>query len=199
MPRHADHDERKREIVDALCRVTVRDGLGAVSFRDVAAEAGVSVRRVQYYFGTKAGLLRGALEAIDGRAADAARAAMARLDPGASPRERLRTAIVGSLPTDGSTREQALLFFSFYVAGITDRSLGSADALASPRWTVPWTASVLREASLRAGVDPDREALLLMMEYAGLSLALLAGQVEESDAIGAVDAHLDRIFRPRRP
>jgi AcrR family transcriptional regulator len=198
MPRHADHDENRRHIVDALCRVTVRDGLGAVSFREVAAEAGVSVRRLQYYFGTKAGLLRGALDAIDARAAANAREAMSRLAATAPPRELLRTAIIGSLPTTDENREQSLLFFSFFIAGITDRSLNSGDALSSPRWTVPWTASVIRRGSLRAGIDADKEGLLLMMTYAGLSLAILAGQVRATDAEAAIDYQLDRIFRAGR-
>ena len=58
MPKRVDHDERRRQIVRALWRIAERGGLGAVSFREVAAEAGVSVRLVQYYFGTKADLLR---------------------------------------------------------------------------------------------------------------------------------------------
>ncbi|MDZ5697470.1 helix-turn-helix domain-containing protein [Chelativorans sp. M5D2P16] len=37
-------------------RVASHEGLHAVSFRAVATEAGVSLRLVQYYFGTKAGL-----------------------------------------------------------------------------------------------------------------------------------------------
>jgi AcrR family transcriptional regulator len=198
MPRHADHDDRRREIVDALCRVTVRDGLSAVSFREVAAEAGVSVRRLQYYFGTKEGLLRGALDAIDARAAANAREAMGRLAATAPPRDLLRTAIVGSLPTSDENREQSLLFFSFFIAGITDPSLNAGNELSSPRWTVPWTASVIRRGPVRAGIDADKEGLLLMMTYAGLSLAVLAGQVRAIDAEAAIDYQLDRIFRQGR-
>ena len=44
---------RRRQITDAVCRITVKGGLTSATFREVAAEAGVSVRLVQYYFGTK--------------------------------------------------------------------------------------------------------------------------------------------------
>ena len=50
-------DVRRRQITDAVCRITVKGGLAAATFREVAAEAGVSVRLVQYYFGTKDELL----------------------------------------------------------------------------------------------------------------------------------------------
>jgi DNA-binding transcriptional regulator YbjK len=46
-----DHDVRKRQITDAVVRITVKGGLASATFREVAAEAGVSVRLVQYYFG----------------------------------------------------------------------------------------------------------------------------------------------------
>ena len=64
MPRKVDHAERRRELLEALWRVVERAGLAAVSYRDVAAEAGVSVRLVQYYFPTKAELLADALELV---------------------------------------------------------------------------------------------------------------------------------------
>ena len=53
MPKRVDHAERRRQIIEAVCRITVKGGLAAATFREVAAEAGVSVRLVQYYFGTK--------------------------------------------------------------------------------------------------------------------------------------------------
>ena len=47
MPKRVDHDVRRRQITDAVCRITVRGGVGAATFREVAAEAGVSVRLVE--------------------------------------------------------------------------------------------------------------------------------------------------------
>lgn len=57
MPKRVDHAERRSEIAEALVRVAGRRGLHAVGMRDVAAEAGVSLRLVQYYFETKEKLL----------------------------------------------------------------------------------------------------------------------------------------------
>lgn len=49
---------RQTEFADAALRVLVREGMGAVSFRTVAAEAGMSVGAVQKAFPTKDEMLR---------------------------------------------------------------------------------------------------------------------------------------------
>jgi DNA-binding transcriptional regulator YbjK len=48
-----DHDERRTQIAEALNQVAGGRGLHAVGMRDVAAEAGVSLCLVPYYFQTK--------------------------------------------------------------------------------------------------------------------------------------------------
>ena len=57
MPRQVDHEERRRQIAAALVRTAAARGLPAAGMREVAAEAGVSVRLIQYYFGTKEQLM----------------------------------------------------------------------------------------------------------------------------------------------
>lgn len=67
MPKRVDHEERRGQIAEALIRVAGRRGLHAVGMRDVAAEAGVSLRLVQYYFGTKEKLLLYGLQHLTDR------------------------------------------------------------------------------------------------------------------------------------
>ena len=62
MPKRVDHEERRRQIADALLRTAATRGLHATGMREVAAEAGVSLRLVQYYFGTKEELLLAAMQ-----------------------------------------------------------------------------------------------------------------------------------------
>ena len=52
MPKKVDHEERRRRITDAVCRITLRGGLNAATFRTIAAEAGMSAPLVQHYFAT---------------------------------------------------------------------------------------------------------------------------------------------------
>ena len=62
MPRVVDHEERRRQIATAVSDIAATRGLSDVSFREVAARAGVSVSLVQHYFGDKANLLMTTLE-----------------------------------------------------------------------------------------------------------------------------------------
>ncbi|MDF5757372.1 TetR family transcriptional regulator [Spongiactinospora sp. TRM90649] len=62
MPRIADHDQRRAQIARAFQRLLAAEGFAGVSFSRVAAEAGVSVGLIQYYFTGKDALLRFAYE-----------------------------------------------------------------------------------------------------------------------------------------
>ncbi|HLY58985.1 MAG TPA: TetR/AcrR family transcriptional regulator [Stellaceae bacterium] len=57
MPIRVDHDERRREVGDIACRLIARAGIEAVTFRDIAREAGCSTRIVSHYFHSKRELL----------------------------------------------------------------------------------------------------------------------------------------------
>jgi hypothetical protein len=48
VPRFADHDQRRRQIAEAVWRPAAPRGLEDVTLWQVAAEAGVSMRLVQY-------------------------------------------------------------------------------------------------------------------------------------------------------
>ncbi|BBF99823.1 hypothetical protein PSA01_46200 [Pseudonocardia saturnea] len=62
VPRTVDHDTRRSEIADAVLALVARAGTEAVSLRSVAAEAGISMGRVQHYFASKDALLLHALD-----------------------------------------------------------------------------------------------------------------------------------------
>ncbi|MFI2224820.1 TetR/AcrR family transcriptional regulator [Streptomyces fradiae] len=53
MPRTADHEQRRRQIADAVVRLISEQGLDAVTVARTATVAGMSVGLVQHYFRTK--------------------------------------------------------------------------------------------------------------------------------------------------
>ena len=67
MPKRVDHEERRRQIADALLRTAATRGLHATGMREVAAEAGVSLRLVQYYFGAREELMLAAIQRLAAR------------------------------------------------------------------------------------------------------------------------------------
>jgi hypothetical protein len=56
-------------------------------------------------------------------------------------------------------------------------------------------AQPLRRTRLRAGVDPDHEALILLVVVTGLSQGVLDGQITATDAFDSIDYALDRALR----
>lgn len=57
MPKIVDHDQRRRELVEATLRIIVRQGLAGATMRDIATEAGFANGAIKSYFASKSDLL----------------------------------------------------------------------------------------------------------------------------------------------
>lgn len=200
MPKRVDHQQRRRHIIQALWRITLRGGLNAASFREVAAEAGVSVRLVQYYFGTKDQLLLAALGALADQVGQRIAARIAALGHDPSPRLVLHTVLAEFLPTDEQSRQAMLLFIAFQTASLTDPSLARAEALQVPRSLIALLAGQIRKAqetgAINRDIDPDKEATILVTILTGLTSSVLANNHTAKEATAIVGYALDRLFQP---
>ncbi|MFJ7216916.1 TetR/AcrR family transcriptional regulator [Amycolatopsis sp. NPDC098790] len=196
MPRLADHEQRRRQIAEAVWRIASTRGLEDVSLRKVAAEAGVSLRLVQYYFGTRDDLLLGALEILN---ADAGESIRAELGPeeDAAPREVLRAMLVGMLPVGDERRTRYLVHLAYFVRSLSDPGLASAFSAAPPDLE-RLTADLLAWGRDRGEVAPDLELLpeaeLLLSSVDGLQTSIILGQRTPEAAIALIDHQLDRLF-----
>ncbi|MDC0768178.1 TetR/AcrR family transcriptional regulator [Streptomyces sp. HD] len=202
MPKRVDHDERRTMIAEALIRVAGRHGLHAVGMRDVAAEAGVSLRLVQYYFKTKDKLLFYGLQHLtDGftaRAGDRVRAVGR--NPG--PRAVIEALLLASLPTDEESRTFHLLYGSYAILSVTDRTLAAQPFIDNPDAAENLVTGLLQEA-WEAGltnrdIDPRTEAISLLAMTATMGTSILVGQRGPEPAIEVLRYHLDRIFTADR-
>lgn len=202
MPKRVDHAERRTEIAEALLRVAARRGLHAVGMRDVAAEAGVSLRLVQYYFETKEKLLLHGLQRLAEGFGErvAARLRAAGDDPG--PRATIEAMLRAALPIDEESRTFHLVYTSYAVLSVTDPALASQPFIKSPDAAENAVAALLRQAAerglLQPGVDPRREAAGLLALSAGLGTGVLVGQRGPKEAVAILEHHLDRIFQGAR-
>ncbi|MFJ9709854.1 TetR/AcrR family transcriptional regulator [Streptomyces sp. NPDC101234] len=198
MPKRVDHAERRAEIGEALVRVAERRGLHAVGMRDVAAEAGVSLRLVQYYFETKEKLLLYGLQRLTERFGE--RVATLVRDAGAAPPPRalVEALLLAALPTDAESRTFHLLYTSYALLAVTDPALAAQPFLKDPDAAERTLAGLLRQAResglTHPGVDPELEAVGLLAMSAGLGSSVLAGQRSPESAVAVLEHHLDRIF-----
>ena len=201
MPKRVDHDERRSQIVDALLRLAARGGLPAVTFREVAAEADVSVRLVQYYFGSKAELLRAANAEVGARAAKRLAAAVAAMGPDPAPREVARVLVHSFLPTDDAQRRETILFYAFFAEQLTSPALRLTETGVAPHGLRHALVRQVHRAHLELGTTPPAQtedrARFLVNALPGIAAGVVVGTLELDRARDMVDDALEWLFAER--
>ena len=187
MPKKVDHRARRTLIADALMRVAAEQGLEAVSLRHVAAAAGVSAGLVQHYFRTKDEMMAFALAVVRDRNQVRVTEAVGRLGADPPPRLLLRTLIAALLPLDDESRADGRVALAF-LAYTAVRPAAARELRDDTAQLVGFLAGLLPGPDAAA----DAAGLLALME--GLGVYLLGGQYTGEQALGALDAHLDRLF-----
>ncbi|MFB6712747.1 MULTISPECIES: TetR/AcrR family transcriptional regulator [unclassified Streptomyces] len=199
MPKRVDHAERRTEIAQALLRVAGRRGLHAVGMRDVAAEAGVSLRLVQYYFETKEKLLLYGLQHLAESFGERVTTRIRAVGDNPGPRAMIEAMLMAALPTDEESRIFHLVYTSYAVLSVTDQVLAAQPFIKNPDAAESALVELLRQAEgsdlLQPGVDARLEAVSLLAMSAGLGTSILVGQRSPESAATVLDHHLDRIFR----
>jgi AcrR family transcriptional regulator len=199
VPRTVDHDERRTQIIAGLIRVAARVGLHAVSLRSVAAEAGVSLRLVQYYFESKAELMHAALRHLERQSHARWAARLARLPDPPTARAFVAAFLDEALPTDEPSRTFHRVFTSYAVLAMTAPDLAEQPFNAGPTRLERQLADMLRSAQadgeLSADRDASAEAARLVTITHGLGTSVLMGQRSVEAARAVLRYHLDRLFR----
>lgn len=172
----ASRDAKRAEILVAVWRAVAQRGLGAVSIRAVAAEAGVSAGRVQHYFATKDELVRASVEFM----ITAAEQAHAGVTAQAPPAERLWEVLAHAIPRASTSRAGTSVFYSFVAAAVSDPHIANTLAEAKTG-TEHEVARLLRELRPEAP-DAAQEARRLLALADGLTMRVLIGSLTVDEA-----------------
>ena len=206
VPKRVDHEERRRQIADALLRTAATRGLHATGMREVAAEAGVSLRLVQYYFGTKEELLLAAMQHLATQFGERALARIRRIketESPVNPRDVIAAILTQALPADDERRTFTVLNAAYFALSLTEPALAIAPLVRNSTAVIDVVAAQLRAAQAVGGtaacLDPHLEAVSLLAMSAGLGTSVLAGQSSVEQAQAVIDYHLDRLFPASRP
>ena len=201
MPKRVDHEERRQQIAEALLRAAAARGLHATGMREVAAEAGVSLRLVQYYFGTKEDLLQAAMQQLAARFAERGLARIRRTTPAdgpSRPRDIIAAILTEGLPADEERRTFTTLYTAYFALSLTDPALAITPLIRNSDAVINVVAAQLRASQAADGtpadLDPDLEAVSLLAMSAGLGTSILGGQSSPRQAQAVIDYHLDRLF-----
>jgi AcrR family transcriptional regulator len=194
MPRIVDHEERRREIGEAVWRAVARQGIEAATVRRIASEAGVSTGVLSHYFEGKDEMLVHALHVSIERAAGRAEARAA----GAGGIEALRAALMETLPLDDERREEFGVWLQFW--GRTARSEALAAELG--HWYALWRGvlqAIVEEAqrtgAVRADLDAGGEAaaLVAFVDGVGIQAVMDPDRFTPEAQLALLDRHLARL------
>ncbi|WP_353665173.1 TetR/AcrR family transcriptional regulator [Microbacterium sp. che218] len=144
-------------IADAVLRVLAARGTDALSVRNVAAEAGVSVGAVQHHFPTRAKLIVGAMDAVNDRFRVRLGAALTGV---VSPQTRLEIFCHELAALGPNGRDDAVVWTAFASRAATDPEVGS---IHEREWARIEDAvfTLLTDAYPRADIEQDDAAVVL--------------------------------------
>lgn len=169
VPKLVDHDVRRREIAQAVWAVIAERGIEGVTLRCVAAEAGVSVGRIQHYHASREELVRDSCREL-------LKAATQRFEAAgdATPVERLRRLILGWIPTTPEFAIGTSIWLAYEAKSVDDPVIAEL-VQRGHAGGVRETAALLGECGV---ADAPAVALRLMATAEGLAIRVLVGGLE---------------------
>jgi AcrR family transcriptional regulator len=190
VPKIVDHEQRRRELAEAVWRVIRRNGIDGASVRTVAQEAGWSAGALRHYFRTQSELLDFAIEL----AAERIRQRVGALELADDPRRAVEQLLSELLPLDDERRAENEVWLAFTARALIDPELGVRHAEID---------DALRAASLRAvamlGLPPGRERTLeaerlhALLDGLALHGAMRPDRLPPRRILAVLRRHLDEL------
>lgn len=186
-----DVDERRRTVSEAACRVLARDGIGALSVRNVAAEAGLPPSTVRYTFPTQASVRSHALELVFDATADRVDAIPAGLHGTAYA----RAVLLELLPLDQERRVELDVYLALGTAALTDAELRPMHDRVVDEMR-EWCGRILRAVGVPAADVPyETRRLHALVDGLAMHIVRLDPGGDASWAIDTLDRHVAGIAR----
>lgn len=185
MPKLIDRDARRAEIAEAVWRIVLRDGVSAVSIRDVAAEAGISSGSLRHVFATKQDLLAYSMRLIADRATARVRTHLGMRNP----LSRAEAILAEVMPFDDERRVEmhvnlALVTDAVAYPELAVAALEAHDALRALCRGV--LEDLAEHGIVDAALDLDDEAMRLHALVDGLAVHLLLGRNDSPSQVRRV-------------
>jgi AcrR family transcriptional regulator len=193
VPRIVDHDERRRQIAEALLMVAARDGHDSVSSRAVAKELGVATGSLWHYFDGFDDVVRAAAAEVTRRTD----ARIAEATEGLRGLSRLEALMREVLPIDERTRTEAHVVVGFWGRLATLASTPDAGAPTLAPWQESIRAALdeaVDDGELRA--DTPRKAVMTLLR--SITYGQQVVEVTEPQTAASHLAVLDGILTPWR-
>lgn len=197
MPKIVDHDLRRADIVRSFLDLASQEGLENVSLRGVASHGDISLRQVQYYFGTKEKLISAGLDTLKQQSDITLNAQWAKTGDVQDALSKLSTLFTVALPTDKASKQFHHLWMSYSLLSLTTQGAVNETLLDGTHQLEALLVAILQEGIDAKTLDPnihaEHQAKILLGLINGLGSAVLLGQQSESAAMACFQYHLDSL------
>ncbi|WP_193078374.1 TetR/AcrR family transcriptional regulator [Brevibacterium aurantiacum] len=194
MPKIVDHDQRRRDLVEATLRIILRQGLAGATMRDIATEAGFANGAMKSYFASKSDLLAATylfvFEATN-RRVEFSTSHLRGIDA-------LRAFAAEVLPITPELHDEARIVLSFFaeVAQSPDHARTTRKTMTQWRaWIVEWLDQARADGELAAEVVLEPATDVLLTYLLGAQTTAMIG-AENTDFAGfrtQLDYVIDRM------
>ncbi|HKV89069.1 MAG TPA: TetR/AcrR family transcriptional regulator [Candidatus Dormibacteraeota bacterium] len=163
-------EKRREELIQAAFRLIARHGFEGLRTRDVAAEVGVNIATLHYYFPTKEALIRGVVDHAMGRFRST-------LAPHGSPAEQLRNHLRAVRKLVLEEPELGIVMGELGLRSSRDEAMSSLLEEMNDGWLITMRGLLrraAREGALKPEMDGEGVASLLVLSLSGLTLPTMA-------------------------
>ncbi len=191
VPKIVDHDQRRRELVDATWRIIARLGMEGATMREIAEEAGFANGALKPYFPTKDLLLTSAFGHVFNRTNQR----IATVTEALSGIAALRAFCAEVLPLDEERVNEARIVIPFWQKALNDADMAALHSESMSQWhnTIQTHCASARAAGeIKAPIGDAAVAdhLLNMMLGAQIVVALSPAEYFSQDLAGQLDNYL---------
>ncbi|WP_327659810.1 MULTISPECIES: TetR/AcrR family transcriptional regulator [unclassified Streptomyces] len=196
MPKQVDHRGRRKAIARALWSVVERRGVGHLTMRVVAQEAGISLGQLQHYFASRAAMLSFAMDFASEQTSLRVGQGLEKLGGRPHPRDVLRLTLAEMLPLHADARATSRMSAAYALEALHDEDVHeqARRGLLQGRSLVE---ELVRQAVADGHIDSDRDPATetnLLLALTGLAPLIELDVIGPQDALDAIDLHLDRLF-----
>src|SRR5712692_1993588 len=179
-------ERRRQELVQAAFNQIAERGFEGLRTRDVAAEVGVNVATLHYYFPTKESLIRGVLDHAMSRFRST-------LEPHGSPSEQLRNHLRSVRKLMSDEPELGMVMAELALRSARDRSIEKISRETRDAWHTTMRGLLrraVREGKLRPELDSDAVATLIIAVLTGLTIPPLSEDSRGDQALRQLERWL---------
>lgn len=195
MPKIVDHPAQRRAISEAVCAVMATGGIEAVSVRNVAAAAGMSIGRLQHYVTSKDDMLLAAMEHVAALGQERVQADLAQLGADPKPEQVVRSVLGAMLPEDDRTRDLIRVGLAFETQAAVTPHLREHLRAGYEGLVTLLTDLIGAAAPTGSALSPEDEAIALLSLADGLSSHVLVGHVGVDHARRLLGRRITEVFR----